>query len=267
MQARIVAAARGVRWLGEGWQLFRVAPLAWLALACVYLLGTNILALVPVVGFVAALMLVPALTVGMMSAARAASHGVQPSLRMLGEGFRGEARAQLVLGAVYLVCSMLVFGGTALADPEGKLRAVLAGRAPEGELPPADLLLPIAVFALSYAPVLLMFWFAPPLAAWHSTGALKALFFSFVACLMNWRAFLSYAATVVVMMMAVPLAALLALRAFGAELGVAVASLVFPLLLMMLPTLFASFYVSYRDVFGVDPAIVRLPSMPARTTR
>jgi hypothetical protein len=252
VQARIVAAARGVRWLGEGWQLFRVAPLAWLALACVYLLGTNILALVPVVGFVAALMLVPALTVGMMSAARAASHGVQPSLRMLGEGFRGEARAQLVLGAVYLVCSMLVFGGTALADPEGKLRAVLAGRAPEGELPPADLLLPIAVFALSYAPVLLMFWFAPPLAAWHSTGALKALFFSFVACLMNWRAFLSYAATVVVMMMAVPLAALLALRAFGAELGVAVASLVFPLLLMMLPTLFASFYVSYRDVFGVE---------------
>ena len=80
-----------------------------------------------------------------------------------------------MLGAVYLVCSMLVFGGTALADPEGKLRAVLAGRAPEGELPPADLLLPIAVFALSYAPVLLMFWFAPPLAAWHSTGALKAL--------------------------------------------------------------------------------------------
>ena len=54
------------------------------------------------------------------------------------------------------------------------------------------------------------------------------------------------------MMMAVPLAALLALRAFGAELGVAVASLVFPLLLMMLPTLFASFYVSYRDVFGVE---------------
>jgi len=252
VQARIVAAARGVRWLGEGWQLFRVAPLAWLALACVYLLGTNILALVPVVGFVAALIM-PTVSAGTsMSAARAASHGVQPSLRMLGEGFRGEARAQLVLGAVYLVCSMLVFGGTALADPEGKLRAVLAGRAPEGELPPADLLLPIAVFALSYAPVLLMFWFAPPLAAWHSTGALKALFFSFVACLMNWRAFLSYAATVVVMMMAVPLAALLALRAFGAELGVAVASLVFPLLLMMLPTLFASFYVSYRDVFGVE---------------
>ena len=253
VQARIVSAARGARWLGEGWQLFRVAPLGWLALACVYLLGTNIVALVPAIGFVAALMMVPALTVGMMSAARAAAHGAQPHVRMLAEGFQGERRAQLGLGAVYFLLSMLVFGATALADQEGKLRSVLGGRAPAEQLLPGDLLLPAAVFALSYAPVLMMFWFAPPLAAWHSTGALKALFFSFVACVMNWRAFLAYGAAIALMMMAVPLAALLALRAIaGAELGVAVASLVFPLLLLMLPTLFASFYVSYRDVFGVE---------------
>jgi hypothetical protein len=253
VQARIVGAAQGARWLGEGWRLFRVAPLAWLALACVYLLGTNILALVPVVGFVAALMLVPALTVGMMGAARAASHGGQPHVRMLAEGLQGDARAQLVLGAIYFLLSVAVFGATALADEGGRLRSILGGRTPPADLALGDVLLPLAVFALSYAPVLMMFWFAPPLAAWHSTGALKALFFSFVACLMNWRAFLAYGAAVAVMMMAVPLLALLALRAFGgADLGVAVASLVFPLLLLMLPTLFASFYVSYRDVFGVE---------------
>jgi hypothetical protein len=253
MQARIVRPAQGARWLGEGWQLFRTAPLGWLALACVYLLGTNVLALVPVIGFVAALMMVPALTVGMMAAARAASHGGQPNVRMLAEGFQAGARAQLGLGAIYFLLSTLVFGATALADQEGKLRAMLGGRAPAGELALADIVLPLAVFALSYVPVLMMFWFAPPLAAWHSTGALKALFFSFVACVMNWRAFLAYGAAVALMMMALPLAALLALRAFGgADLGVAVASLVFPLLLLMLPTLFASFYVSYRDVFGVE---------------
>jgi hypothetical protein len=253
VQARIVGAAQGVRWLGEGWTLFRAAPLGWLALACVYLLGTNVLALVPLVGFVAALMMVPALTVGMMAAARAVSRGARPHLRMLAEGFQSGGRAQLGLGVVYFVLSTLVFGATALADDEGRLRAILGGRAPAGELVLADILLPLAVFALSYAPVLMMFWFAPPLAAWHSAGALKALFFSFVACAMNWRAFLAYGAAVALMMMAVPLAALLALRAFGgAELGVAVASLVFPLLLLMLPTLFASFYVSYRDVFGVE---------------
>jgi hypothetical protein len=253
VQARIVGAAQGVRWLGEGWALFRAAPLGWLALACVYLLGTNVLALIPVVGFVAALMMVPALTVGMMAAARAASRGAQPHVRMLAEGFQAGGRAQLGLGAIYFLLSTAVFGAIALADQEGKLRSILAGRTPAGELAAAEILLPLAVFALAYAPVLMMFWFAPPLAAWHSTGALKALFFSFVACLMNWRAFLAYGAAVALMMMAVPLAALLALRAFGgADLGVAVASLVFPLLLLMLPTLFASFYVSYRDVFGVE---------------
>jgi hypothetical protein len=253
VQARIVGAAQGIRWLGEGWALFRAAPLGWLALACVYLLGTNVLALIPVVGFVAALMMVPALTVGMMAAARAASRGAQPHVRMLAEGFQAGARTQLGLGAIYFLLSTLVFGAIGLADQEGKLRAILAGRTPAGELALAEILLPLAVFALSYAPVLMMFWFAPPLAAWHSTGALKALFFSFAACLMNWRAFLAYGAAVALMMMAVPLAALLALRAFGgADLGVAVASLVFPLLLLMLPTLFASFYVSYRDVFGVE---------------
>ena len=33
-----------------------------------------------------------------------------------------------------------------------------------------------------------------------------------------------------------------------------VAGLVFPLVLILLPTLFASFYASYRDVFGYDAA-------------
>jgi uncharacterized membrane protein len=44
---------------------------------------------------------------------------------------------------------------------------------------------------------------------------------------------------------------LLALRvALAVDLRMAAVSLVFPFLVLMLPTLFASFYVSYRDVFG-----------------
>ena len=39
MQARIVPASRGARWLAEGWQMFRAAPLGWLALVFVYLFG------------------------------------------------------------------------------------------------------------------------------------------------------------------------------------------------------------------------------------
>jgi hypothetical protein len=253
VQARVVGAARGARWLGEGWQLFRAAPLGWLALSSVYLLGTNLLALVPFVGIVVALVLVPPLTVGMMAAARAASAGGRPQLGMLAEGFRTGTRSQLALGVVYLTCSMLIFAATTAADSAGGVRALLSGRGSSEALELQAVLFPLAVLALLYLPVFMMFWFSPALAAWHATGAARALFFSFVACLINWRAFLAYGLATVLMMVIVPGLTLLALRVlFGAELKVAAVSLAFPLLILVLPTLFASFYVSYRDVFGVE---------------
>jgi hypothetical protein len=45
----------------------------------------------------------------------------------------------------------------------------------------------------------------------------------------------------------------LALASAG-NLSFPAATLVFPLLIVLLPTLFASFYASYRDVFGYDAA-------------
>jgi hypothetical protein len=253
VHARIVAASRGARWLGEGWQLFRPAPFGWLALSCVYLLATNVLALIPVVGVMAALILVPPLTVGMMAAARAASAGAAPRLAMLTEGLRTQARAQLALGLVYLGCSMLIFAAMAAVDGAGGLREAMSGRSPSAEADLGALALPIAVFALLYLPVSMMFWFSPPLVAWHAIGAPRALFFSLVACLLNWRAFLAYGASVALMMVAIPGLMLLALRVlFAVDLRMSTLALVFPILVLMLPTLFASFYASYRDVFGVE---------------
>jgi hypothetical protein len=102
-----------------------------------------------------------------------------------------------------------------------------------------------------YAPVLMMFWFAPPLAAWHGIAPIKALFFSFFACLLNWRPFLAYGAVSALFALALPLLLLFVLML--ASFKIAAMSLVFPLLLVLLPTLFASFYASYRDIFGGEP--------------
>lgn len=251
MQARVVGAVSGARWLAEGWRIFRAAPLGWFALSFAYLLLTNVLALIPILGIAAALLVVPPLTVGMMGAARAASRGAQVQLAMLAEGFRTEWRAQLALGAVYLAGSMLIFAAVSWADGSGALRSILSGAEPSAGLELDDLLAPLTVFALLYTPMLLMFWFAPALAAWHSTGATKALFFSFFGCLVNWRAFLAYGAATALVMGVFPLVTLSALRVVaGGNLKISAISLVFPLLIVLLPTLFASFYASYRDVFA-----------------
>jgi hypothetical protein len=112
----------------------------------------------------------------------------------------------------------------------------------------------LGLAAVLYAPVMLAFWFAPPLASWHGTGALKALFFSFAASLMNWRAFLAYGAVAACLTLVLPLVAFTALSVAAGGAMLPAAALVFPLLLLLLPVFFASFYASYRDVFGYDAA-------------
>ena len=252
MQARIVEAGRGARWLAEGWRLFRAAPLSWLALLLAYWLLMTLISLAPLVGVALASILVPAFSVGFMAAARAASLRANVEMTLLFDGFRHAQRAQLVLGVVYLACLALVLGGGALADDGALARWMLTGRRPANEVLQSDeFLAALICCAALYLPVMMMFWFAPPLAAWHSTGPAKALFFSFAAAMMNWRAFLAYGAVTAVVTLLIPFVLLSALAlASAGNLSFPAATLVFPLLIVLLPTLFASFYASYRDVFA-----------------
>jgi ABC-type transport system involved in multi-copper enzyme maturation permease subunit len=94
------------------------------------------------------------------------------------------------------------------------------------------------------------YWYAPVLAGWHGLSPAKALFFSFVACVRNWRAFLVYSLAILVVATLVPglmLGVLAALLPSGAALLTVLMTVL--LILVLAPTLFASFYVSYRDVF------------------
>ncbi|MGH8704798.1 MAG: BPSS1780 family membrane protein [Burkholderiales bacterium] len=252
MKARVVSFARGARWLAEGWGLFRVAPLVWLGLVFLYWLLMTTLSLLPLVGIGAATVLIPAFSVGFMVASRSCEGSRAPELAQLFAGFRGGAWAQLKLGGVYLAALALLLGATTLADDGALARWMLTGERPDEEALRSDAFLAaLLVAAGGYMPVMMMFWFAPVLAAWHGLGAAQALFFSFFASLMNWRAFFGYAAAAAVLTIGIPFLVLGALLlATGGKLRLGVMALVFPLLIVLLPILFASFYASYRDVFG-----------------
>jgi hypothetical protein len=253
MQARIVPARQGAAWLVDGWRLFRAAPLGWLAMVFAYWIIMTLASVVPFIGVAAASIMVPAFSVGFMAAARAASRRGPVELSLLFDGFRHQPKSQLVLGVIYLMALGTLLSATTLVDDGALASWMLTGRRPAEEaLQSDDFLQALAVAALLYTPVLMAFWFAPPLAAWHGVGPIKALFFSFVACLLNWRPFLVYGAFSALVVVVLPLAVLLALML--ASLKIAAMSLVFPVLLVLLPTLFASFYASYRDVFGVEQA-------------
>jgi hypothetical protein len=253
MQARIVAPSHGARWLAEGWALFRAAPLTWLGLVFAYVFLTQLLSVIPVAGPIAAAMLVPAFSVGLMGAARAAAAGRAIDVTMLFDGFRGGVRVQLVLGAVYAACVLVVLAGATAFAGQGAVDAALEGERPQVDR--AQLASLIAAVAVLYAPVMMLFWFAPVLAAWHAAPPVKALFFSFFAFLMNWRAFLVYGTAAAVAIAVVPLATVLLVRAAGSAIAQPAANaMALAVVLVVLPTLFASFYASYRDVFSSHEA-------------
>jgi hypothetical protein len=188
-----------------------------------------------------------------MTLARAASHRAPLELGLLFDGFRHELRTQLLLGAIYLACLATLLAASTLADDGALASWMLTGARPEDEvLQSPDFVAALATAAALYLPVMLAFWFAPPLAAWHALGAAKALFFSLAASLMNWRAFLIYGAVMAAITLAVPFVLVQALALAGA--GRIGPGIVLPLVIVLLPTLFASFYASYRDVFGYDAA-------------
>ena len=100
-------------------------------------------------------------------------------------------------------------------------------------------------------PLLMAYWFAPILAAWHRLSAPKALFFSFVACWLNWRAFVAYGMALFGLAGVVPGLILAMVGLISPEASsFLTAVLTVPMVLVVAPVIFASFYVSYRDVFG-----------------
>ncbi|HUJ87888.1 MAG TPA: BPSS1780 family membrane protein [Burkholderiales bacterium] len=241
--ARIVAAGRGARWLGTGWRLFRAAPLSWIALVFTYYLLMIVVSFIPLVGSAAIWALMPPFSVGFMAASRAAAGRDPVSLEQLFSGFRAGLRGQLALGGAYVASVALVLAAAVLLAGDPLKQWILAGKLTQ------DAFGALWIVAALYVPVMMMFWFAPVLVAWHGVTPLKALFFSFVACLLNWRAFLVYGALAILMTMGVSLLALSAkVVVLGSSL-VGPGDLIIPMLLVM-PTLFASFYVSYRDVFA-----------------
>lgn len=243
MQARVVHPLRGASWLLAGWRLFCAAPLGWLAVVFAYWVSMMLVSLLPF-GVAAAPVLVPAFSVGFMAAARAAARGGRVELAQLFDGFRRAPAPQLALGVLYLACLAVLLGASWLLDDGAVAQAM---RAPGAELQP-EMRGTLAVVMLSYVPVIMAFWFAPVLVAWHAVGVAKSVFFSFVACLVNWRAFLVYGALTL-------LAPALALLALAHALGVAaLRAIALPLVLFALPTLLASFYASYRDIFAQEAA-------------
>ena len=102
---------------------------------------------------------------------------------------------------------------------------------------------------LFYLPLSALFWHAPALVHWHGVPAIKSLFFSAVACLRNWRAFLVYG----LMWTFIFVGTLLIISLVSSMLeGDFAAAALLPATLMLAAMFFCSIYFSFRDSFVAD---------------
>jgi hypothetical protein len=251
MQALKLPARRGWLWLAGGFAIFRKNPPMLTFLVASYWILAAIISLIPVIGAIVATLCIPAFSVSLMNACRELEQERPISPALLFSGFRENPRALLTLGGVYLVATISILALSAIADDGLLMDKMLFGTPLSDETVGSPQFLAATHIALILLkPLVMAYWYAPALAAWHGLPAAKALFFSFVACLRNWRAFVAYGAAIMVFGALIPGIVLGLLAVLMPQSVIFFAELFsVPLLLILAPTLFASFYASYRDVF------------------
>lgn len=258
--ARIVPARNGTVWLVAGFMFYRKNPAMWLLLIFTYWIGTVLLGSVPWIGAPLMTLLLPAFSVSFMAMCAELEQGGMLKPALLFSGFRAELPALFALGACYLACIAVSLALSSLADGGAFMNWTMTGQAPQAEVIRDGILLrALIVTSLAALPILMAFWFAPVLAAWEKMGAGKALFFSFFACWRNWRAFLVYGATLMaigsVFVLLIAVLAPLLREQTDLLRSIEVLAMIF-----VLPTMFGSFYASYRDIFPEGEHPVRAAS-------
>ena len=196
MKLQLLPTSTGVTWVKLGIRTFFKQPLALGGLFFMFMAVISIVTIIPVVGSIVALALLPAATLGLMVATLQASSGKFPMPAVLATAFRaGQARmrAMLILGFMYAACFLLIMGISALIDGgEFAKMYLLGGKLSKEVIEQSDFQTAAWVGMGLYLPMSLLFWHAPALVHWHGLSPSKAMFFSLVACLRNFGAYFAF---------------------------------------------------------------------------
>jgi uncharacterized membrane protein len=225
-----VKAARGAAWLGEGFGLFRRAPMAWIALCAGWIAITFALLIIPLVGGVLANFLQPVFFASFAITALRQAAGEPIAAGDLFLGFKRNVRALVQLGAILLMAEIAIFAFMALlglpVSTEGDKIFTVSEYV---ELLRGKEWIVMVGFALTVT-VKGAFWFAPQLIALHDMTTAHAMRWSVYAALANFGTMVVYGVVLFVIFF-------LGILPWG--LG----------LLVVIPMMVISTYIGYREVF------------------
>jgi len=231
MGGRAVGAGQGWTWIAEGFGLFKKAPGIWIALVVILFVILMVLAFIPLLGVVATFLIMPVFVGGLLLGCRALQGGGELEVAHLFAGFKAHTGNLIVLGALAIAGWIVVMLPVVVIVGAGAFLAALRGDAAGvAALGGSFMLAWLVALALSI-PIYMALWFAPALVVLRGMAPIEAIKESFLGCLRNVLPFLVY--SIVLMVLGI-------VAAIPLGLG----------WLVLGPTLIASVYVSYRDIYG-----------------
>jgi hypothetical protein len=245
-----ITASTGIAWIRQGFALFRKQPAELSMLFLLYMLLMFSLSLIPLVGQLLPLLLVPTFTMAFMQACVDIEAGRKVMPARLLTAFRSPAIGSLLqLGAFYLIAAVIAVAASSLIDG-GTFWKLMSGQIRPDENDAALNNLPLAMLfsVLIYLPFGMGFWHAAPLVMWQRMSLFKAIFYSFFAVRRCGKAFLAYSLGWVMIGIAAPaiISALLSLL-LGKTLVTVM--LLMPLSVILTLVMYCSFYPTYIAVF------------------
>lgn len=250
MQAHRLPPRQGLVWLFAGFGLLKRNPPLLVSLTVIYWeLFALLFQVFPWAGTVLMPLALPLITLILANGNRLVAEGRSWPLnpRDLLQGISLQRRPLTQLCGLNLAASALaVLVSTLLLGDSFDNPELL-------QSDPGHMLLLMGELLLITSPLLLAFWFSPLLVGWEGVPALKALFFSFAACLRNWRAFTVYGLAAVAVAVLAPgllMALLVILFPDGADIIFSILRVAF--LFILAPALMAGVYLGYRDIFSHD---------------
>jgi hypothetical protein len=262
MKLRTVPARQGALWVRQGFQVFFKQPMAFAALFAAFMFAVFVFALLPVVGTVLMLALLPLVSLGFMIASRMAMGGQFATPRVFIEPLRApkpQVIAMVQLGLVYASATFVIMFLSDQVDGGAfdALMDAMPGAQSAPQVVAAKLVEPGLWFGLLLrlglaGALSVPFWHAPALVYWDGHGCAKALFSSTIACWRNRGAFAVYSLGWFALIMAVGAGGSLIFGLLGQAQLFALAAV--PMSLLLTTVFYASLYFTFADCFTTDEA-------------
>lgn len=259
LKLHTVPAARGLRWVRQGFaECFR-HPMGYAGLFVLFMLAALVFSALPAVGGLLLMMIVPLLSLAFMMAVAGAQRGepVRPGvyLALWRDGGAAQRRTLINLCLAYALATLAILALCNLIDGgrfDDLVDAMAGGKAGSAEIEqlaaaPGVLAGAIARVVLSVL-LSLPFWHAPALVRWGRQGLLQALFTSLLAVWRTRGAFAVYGLTWAASLVFAGAITALALTLLG--LGSVAPLVMMPMALIFTTAFYASLYFCFVDTFG-----------------